>query len=69
MKARRRSRHGKRYHLDNGLTAFRWNGCDVRAYVPPRGFTATADLIEHHPVTGTFLGESQWWMFLAQKVD
>jgi hypothetical protein len=50
------------------MSAFRWNGRgDVRGYVPPAGYAATADLVEHHPATGEFLGESQWWMFLKPK--
>lgn len=60
-------RHGERHCLEGGLVAFRWNGRgDVRAYVPPRGFAATADLVDHHPATGRFLGESQWWVFLER---
>jgi hypothetical protein len=48
-----------------GVLAFRWHGrSDPRGYVPPRGTTAEADLIEHHPLTGRFLGRSEWWIFL-----
>ncbi len=51
-----------------GLLAFRWhNRSDPRGYVPPRGYTAEADLIEHHPATGKFLGRSEWWIFLTVK--
>jgi hypothetical protein len=58
----------KRFRLENGVTAFQWhNQYDPRGYVPSRGCTAEASLIEHHPVTGKFLGESQWWMFLTTK--
>ncbi len=54
--------------LDEGLMAFRWN-CrrDPRGYKPPRGYSAEAALIEYHPATGTFLGHSEWWMFLTRK--
>lgn len=56
----------KRFHLEDGVVAFRWHGrSDPRGYVPPRGMNASADLIEHHPATGKFLGESQWWIFLT----
>jgi len=58
----------KRFHLENGVTAFKWRCLyDPRGFVPPRGYTAEASLIEHHPATGRFLGESQWWMFLKRK--
>jgi len=68
MQAKHRSRQGTRHWLEDGTVAFRWNGCgDVRSYVPPKGFTVAADLIETHPVTGEFLGESQWWMFLGKE--
>ena len=54
--------------LDEGLMAFRWNNQnDPRGYTPPRGYTAKAALIEHHPATGASLGRSEWWMFLTQK--
>ena len=61
-------RQGTRHQLEGGTIAFRWNGRgDVRGYVPPKGFSAVADLVEYHPATGAFLGESQWWIFLNQK--
>lgn len=61
-------RQGTRLLLEGGTIAFRWNGCrDVRGYVPPKGLSATADLIEYHPCTGEFLDESQWWMFLRKE--
>ena len=66
---RRRYRQGIRHRLESGMIAFRWNGHgDVRGYVPPKGFTAAADLVEHHPATGAFLGESQWWIFLQLRM-
>ena len=61
-------RQGTRHWLEGGIIAFRWNGQDdVRSYKPPAGYKAEADLIETHPVTGGFLGESQWWIFLNRK--
>ena len=61
-------RQGTRHPLEGGSIAFRWNGCgDVRGYVPPKGYSVVADLVETHPATGEFLGESQWWMFLKKK--
>jgi len=58
----------KRFHLEDGVVAFRWHGrSDPRGYVPPHGSMAGADLIEHHPATGKFLGESQWWILLTPK--
>jgi hypothetical protein len=53
--------------LDRGVLAFRWHGGDPRGYMPPRGHTAQADLIEHHPLTGRFLGRSEWWIFLRTQ--
>jgi hypothetical protein len=37
---------------------------DPRSYRPPRGYSAVAELVEFHPVTQRYLGESQWWIFL-----
>lgn len=64
----RKGRAGRMHHLGGGRFAFRWNGRgDVRGYVPPPGFSAVADLVEHHPATGGLLGESQWWLFLEPE--
>ena len=58
----------KRLHLGHGVSAFRWHGrTDPRGYKPPRGYTAEAALIEHHPATYAFLGRSEWWIFLTRK--
>lgn len=58
------------YHYEGG--SVRWlksNGKgDVRGYRCPRGWRATADLIEHHPITGEFLGKSQWWIRETREV-
>ena len=41
-----------------------WRGSgDVRGYRPARGWSATADLIDRHPITGKTLRQSQWWIF------
>jgi len=61
-------RQGTRHQLEGGTIAFRWNGSgDVRGCRPSKGYAAVVDLIEYHPATGTFLGESQWWIFLIAK--
>jgi hypothetical protein len=53
------------FPLGDGKKAGRLVGNhDPRSYRPPRGFSAVAELIEFHPVTQRYLGESQWWMFL-----
>ncbi|WWZ16813.1 hypothetical protein V8U11_08170 [Pseudomonas chlororaphis] len=46
----------------------RWKGQgDVRAYAPPAGWTAVADLIDTHPIHGTPLPGSQWWIFETKQ--
>ena len=35
---------------------------DVRGYRPRRGWTADAELLDVHPVTGRPLAGSQWWI-------
>ncbi len=58
----------KRFHLEDGLVAFRWHGrSDPRGYVPPRKYEAVADLVETHPFTGRVFKESEWWIFLRKK--
>lgn len=60
----------KRCCLENGVIAFPWhNRSDPRGYVPPPGYAAQADLIEHHLATGRFFGESRWWVFLRRFHD
>ncbi|SJM90932.1 hypothetical protein [Crenothrix polyspora] len=55
----------KFFPLGDGKKAGRWVGNhDPRSYRPPRGVSAVAELVEFHPVTQRYLGESQWWMFL-----
>ena len=52
------------YHYEDGTIRWRrFNGHgDVRAYRAPRGWTAFADLMDRHPVTGVDLGSSSWWI-------
>jgi hypothetical protein len=41
----------------------RWHGhSDVRAYSPPAGWTAIADLLDIHPISGRPLPASEWWI-------
>lgn len=55
----------KFFPLGDGKKAGRLVGNhDPRSYRPPRGVSAVAELIEFHPVTQRYLGESQWWIFL-----
>ena len=58
----------KFYTLEDGTKAGRWIGHDdVRGYTPPVGYTAEADQIEYNPVTGRFMGRSEWWIYLTPK--
>lgn len=58
----------KYYHLGQGKRAGRYIGKDdVRCYRPPLGYTATAELIEVHPLTNKQLAQSEWWIFLTPK--
>lgn len=52
------------YHYEGGTIRWKkFNGKgDIRAYRAPKGWSATADLIEYHPITGTLLGKSEWWI-------
>jgi len=57
-------------HYAPGTVRYRkWHGeYDVRAYHPPKGWSAMADDLEYHPITGEkFLDEdgkntSEWWI-------
>lgn len=57
----------QKFHpLDHGMKAGRYIGQqDVRGYRPPRGYNASADLIDIHPMTGERLLQSEWWIFLS----
>ena len=45
------------------VRAFRWNGRgDVRAYRPPTGWSAQADLTNTHPTNGESLPRAEWWI-------
>jgi hypothetical protein len=52
------------YHNEDGTTRWRrLNGRgDVSAIRVPRGWQASADLIDAHPETGKYLGVSDWWI-------
>ena len=52
------------YHYENGSVRWRkYSGKgDIRAYRPPKGWCASADLIEYHPITGEFLGRYHRWI-------
>lgn len=48
------------------VRARRWHGeGDVRAYRPPRGWTARADLTDIHP--GCALPRAMWWLIETKK--
>lgn len=50
------------------VRARRWRGQgDVRAYRPPAGWTATADLIDMHPISSRPLPKSEWWIFETKE--
>ena len=41
-----------------------WRGRgDVRGYRPARGWIASGELVDVHPITGKALRASQWWVF------
>lgn len=45
--------------------AVRWKKLtsgDPRAHRPSKGWDATADLVDRHPVTGREFKVSQWWI-------
>lgn len=54
-----------RYHYVSDSERCRcWNGSgDVRSYQPKKGWKATADLVDIHPINGRPLRQSQWWIF------
>ena len=59
----------KWHTLDDGTRCGKWCGHDdVRGFRPiPDGYTASADLIEQHPVTGESMKCSEWWIFLTPE--
>lgn len=38
---------------------------DVRCF-SLRGWETFADFVEYHPVTGKYLGHSEWWIYAAK---
>ena len=60
----------KFYPLGQGKKAGRYIGQqDVRCYRPPLGFSATAELIDSHPLTQEKFAQSEWWIFLSPEED
>jgi hypothetical protein len=58
----------KYVYLDQGVKAGRYLGQDdVRRYQPPAGYSAVAELIDYHPLTGEAFEQSQWWIFLTPE--
>ena len=50
------------------VRARRWHGDgDVRDYRPPRGWTATADLTDIHPISGKPLPHAVWWIIETKR--
>jgi len=64
--------HTKRFsrpvaHYPPGAVRYRlWDGSkttmDIRCYHPPKGWSATAEQTDIHPVTGEVLPECEWWI-------
>lgn len=40
---------------------------DVRGYVPPRGWTAVAELLDVHPITGESMEQSSRWIVETKR--
>lgn len=56
--------NGRWHYFDGAERYKRWNGSgDVRGHRSARGWTATADLIDVHPINGKPLRCSEWWIF------
>ena len=53
-----------RYYCELG--AVRWlrhtGRCDVRGHLTPKGWEASADMLEYHPTTGEPLDGCEWWI-------
>ena len=50
------------------VRARRWHGeGDVRDYRPSSGWTARADLMDIHPITGRALARAVWWIIETKK--
>ena len=60
----------KFYPLGQGKKAGKYIGQkDVRCYRPPLGYSATAELIDSHPLTREQFAQSEWWIFLSPEED
>ena len=57
----------KWHTLEDGTRVGKWCGQgDVRGFRPvPDGYSASAADVEYHPVTGRFMGKTEWWIFLT----
>ncbi len=56
----------KFYSLNQGIKAGHYIGqSDVRCYQPPPGYSATAQMIDNHPLTQQRFQQSQWWIVLT----
>jgi len=53
----------------SGTTRFRLWACnkDIRLYRPPKGWTAHADVLDVHPITGRPLPYSRWWIIETKE--
>ncbi|MDB5985660.1 MAG: hypothetical protein JWR16_713 [Nevskia sp.] len=65
---RAKIRNLKASYAPGTVRARRWNGDgDVRCYIPPRGWTAVAELLDVHPITGKRLRQSMWWIVETKR--
>jgi len=54
-------------HYPPGTVRYRrWEGTDtnmdIRCYRPPKGWSASADVLDIHPITGKELPDGEWWI-------
>jgi hypothetical protein len=55
-------------YVPGTVRARRWHGeGDVRGYRPPSGWSARADLIDIHPITGRALPRAVWWLIETKE--
>jgi len=52
------------YHYESNTKRFKkYSGKgDIRSYRPPKGWSALAYHTEQHPMTGSHIGKSEWWI-------
>lgn len=51
-----------KYHYEPGATRWLCTTNDPRGHCPPKGWSADADTLEYHPVTGNRFETAQWWI-------